>query len=72
MCIYQLDIIHVTKKVSDWIRAAGELKQQLPTDDLVVDDWMTKLINFQTRIPLLECLTAKAIKVLHSIMYTYY
>lgn len=58
-----MDIGHVAKKLSDWIRAAEELKQQLPQDDLVVDDWMTKLVNFQSRIPLLECLTAKAIKV---------
>ena len=63
MYMYQLDIVHVAKKISDWIRAAEELKQQLPIDDLVVNDWMAKLINFQTRIPLLECLTAKAIKV---------
>ena len=49
--------------MSDWIRAAEELKQQLPIDDLVIDDWITKLINFQSRIPLLESLTAKAIKV---------
>ena len=63
-----MDIAHVAKKISDWIRAAEELKQQLPPDDLVVDDWVTKLINFQSRIPLLECLTAKAIKV-YNIMY---
>jgi len=59
-----LDIFHVAKKVSDWIKAAEELQQQLPAYDLVVDDWITKLVNFQTRIPLLECLTTKAIKVI--------
>ena len=54
---------HVAKKISEWIKAANELQQQLPAEDQVVDDWMAKLVNFQGRIPLLECLTAKAIKV---------
>lgn len=53
----------MAKKISEWIRAAHELQQQLPAEDQVVDDWITKLLNFQCRIPLLECLTAKAIKV---------
>jgi len=59
----------VTKKISEWIRAANELQQQLPAEDQVVDDWITKLVNFQGRIPLLECLTAKAIKVHVLILY---
>ena len=62
---------HVAKKISEWIRAANELQQQLPPDDQVVDDWITKLVNFQGRIPLLQCLTAEAIKV-HKLYSTIY
>ena len=55
-------------QVTDWLKACDKLEGTLPPDDPVLIAWRNRLEEFKQRIPLLQQLASKALRV--SKLYT--